>query len=60
MNCEQCNKENNNGTKFCSHKCRVKWVTEHNIKGQKKKVFGNYGILERKIMSYGSNFNNQE
>lgn len=28
--CKECGKSNNNGTNFCSHKCRKKWMREHN------------------------------
>jgi len=30
MNCKQCGKVTNNGTNFCSKKCRLVWVKEHN------------------------------
>ena len=29
MRCKQCGKASNNGTNFCSHKCRVLWIREH-------------------------------
>jgi hypothetical protein len=57
--CKYCGKDNNNGTNFCSRKCRTSWVREHNIKGRKKKVYGNYGILERELMLWGSEFSNE-
>lgn len=37
MNCKQCGTENNNGTKFCTRKCRFVWKKKHEIKGAKKR-----------------------
>jgi hypothetical protein len=54
MNCKNCFKEHNNGTKFCSHKCRVKWRLEHEIKGAKKK----YRDYISGISHLGSDFAN--
>ena len=30
MKCKQCGETSNNGTNFCSHKCRVAWMKSHN------------------------------
>jgi uncharacterized membrane protein YvbJ len=35
-NCKYCGKENNNGTKFCTRKCRIAQIKKHQIKGAKK------------------------
>ncbi len=53
--CKNCGKDNNNGTNFCSRKCRMDWIREHNIKGGKKKAQKAY---EKELMSYGSGFDN--
>ena len=29
-NCKQCGKVTDNGTNFCSRRCRLTWVREHN------------------------------
>ena len=35
--CKNCGKRHNNGTNFCTRKCRMAWIREHQIKGAKKK-----------------------
>ena len=55
--CKQCDKENNNGTNFCSKKCRKQWIREHNIKGAKKKA---QRLREDFMMHFGSHFSNEE
>lgn len=54
MLCKNCCKEHNNGTKFCSHGCRVKWRSKHEIKGAKKK----YKDYIPGINHWGSDFPN--
>lgn len=55
--CKQCGNKNNNGTNFCTHKCRVKWRLEHEIKGAKRKSIEKE---EKFLMSFGSGFSNED
>ena len=36
-NCKNCGSEHNNGTNFCTKKCRKDWIGQHNVKGAKRK-----------------------
>lgn len=36
MRCKRCGDESNNGTNFCTRKCRIAWIRKHNIRGAKK------------------------
>lgn len=54
--CKNCHRPNTNGTKFCSHKCRVKWRLKHEIKGAKKRYRQKE---ERFLASFGSDFSNE-
>jgi len=36
MICKSCGKKSTNGTNFCTRKCKLSWIREHNIKGAKK------------------------
>jgi hypothetical protein len=55
MNCKNCGKENNNGTNFCTRKCRMEWINKHKVKGAKKKAKIK---REQELMSWGSGFLN--
>ena len=35
--CKQCGEITYNGTNFCSHKCRRKWMKEHNYTKKDRK-----------------------
>lgn len=50
MNCKNCGKENNNGTNFCTRKCRILWIKAHNIKGGRKRA---EKIYEKALMFWG-------
>ncbi len=54
--CKQCFCENNNGTNFCSRKCRMDWIKQHEIKGAKKRAVKQQEEYE---MSFGSDFSNE-
>ena len=55
--CKQCNNNNNtNGTNFCTKKCRIKWIREHNVKGGRKLALRKQEAYE---MSLGSDFSNE-
>jgi predicted nucleic acid-binding Zn ribbon protein len=54
--CQNCTAENNNGTKFCSRKCRQAWKVSHEIKGAKKKANER---KEKALMNLGNGFNNE-
>lgn len=54
--CKMCNKSSDNGTNFCTRKCRMQWIREHNIKGQKKRVLrGDFEILLHMVFDYEGN-----
>ena len=53
--CKQCGSSNSNGTNFCTRKCRVRWVREHNIRGGRKKA---ERLRENALMRFGSGFDN--
>ena len=55
MNCKECGKARNNGTNFCSRKCRLEWINAHKIKHAKKKL---KIMRENELMSFGSDFKN--
>ena len=55
--CKNCLGPNNNGTNFCTRKCRKEWVKDHKIKGGKKKARRRQEEFE---MTLGSDFSNED
>lgn len=49
MNCKNCGNSNNNGTNFCTRKCRTSWIKVHEVKGAKKR----YRNHDRNLMQFG-------
>ena len=54
--CRRCGVEHNNGSNFCTRKCRKAWIREHNIKGAKKRA---KKMRDEGLMQMGSSFSNE-